>query len=951
MYLLLIHSLLLAGGSYAIARRLWTRPGDRLLAAAVFFWTNVVVNSLLLAALHRLGDPHWFFRSSLALAALTVALVHRFGPAQEPSLPGGDDRGLPSGWLAAAFVLTLAPLVWFSVRIAATYVPNNYDSLAYHLPRVMFYLGQDSLAHFSTGNARQVYFPFNFNLLQLFGLIYGPPLQALNFLNLVTWGVAGVAVYRLTRLCGFRSNPALIATWVALTSTQVLAQATATTNDLPTSAGLLGVLVFVLRWRETRLRRDALLAGVAAGLTVGSKLTVIFFAPASGLIVLWLGWQHWQRDETPAYVRGIRAWVIPGLLALLLAAPFAIINLAEKGRWMTAKYDYTLNRPFSVASTIQTSEAYLAQLFLEPLHRFTFDPKFTERLNAWGGQTLFPHWNEAYAFSPFYLFPPDLNEDHVWFGFAGPVILLCAFFCLLQFRRRPAPLAWLAALGLGWFATYFLLNRWSLYNQRYFVLAILVMSPCVALLVEAGGAGTFRRRLARWLLVALAASALWLAGIYLFQNSSRPYAPLWAGLPPPPALPELPKLLARRLAPQPWVNVDSSDGNERIFVMMTQGRNQRFTAFAHTVPEAFNLYSEWGFPRKVAYSNIEQPSSYTLVHLPAKRTAGVEFLGTIGSGQPAVDYYGLVPEAGFVDAGEDNRNVLVVLYYQEREPGRYSKMRVKVAGLNEADHARLVLGVEYPDKTTETLATLTQTGEAPASVMRPFSRFTVQVQDRTDGTRLGSIDIPYLERNLPAYVEAPHDPALLFVDEFILPSSDSLSKVTGLSVREGPYPQWKLPLIRWAKSPVVRIEVPATDQLAQLQVSFDVRLEARDHATLDVVHNGHLVESFQLEGSANWSAQSVLLPAQPGVNVIELRNVRAGTELDWLDYLERYPDVKAYLLAQKMPLEAGAQEHYELHGRAENRRVFTKRTTETLSDPAQLYYLFSSLRITGQRNP
>jgi hypothetical protein len=532
MYLLLLHCLILLGTSFGAARHLAAQMVDRSLAAVVLGWGNIVVTSLLLAGLHRLGDPAWFIRTSLTLAAVTWWLLRRRTPpplvATEPS------KGRISGWLLAGFFLTLVPLVYASIRIAGTYAPNNYDSLTYHLPRAMFYMGQNTLAHFSTGNDRQIFFPFNYNLLQLFGLIYSPPLQALNFINLAAWAVAGIAIYRLGRLCACSSDSSLIATWVALTSTQILAQATATTNDLPTGAGLLCTLVFVLRWRQSRLTSDALLAGLAAGLTAGAKLTIIFFGPIAGLIVLGLGWQHWRRGEVRAFFGGVRAWLAAGVLAFLVASPFALINLAEKGHWITKTYDYTLNRPFSLACAAQTTKAFLVQLFIEPLHRFTFNLKVTEQLNAWGEHTFFPHWNSDYAFSPFYLFPPDLNEDHVWFGFAGPFIILCAAFCLLRFRRSSATTIWLAGLGLGWFATYFLLNKWSLYNQRYFVLAILVMSPCVATLVDAGRASTAFRRLTRDLLVVLALTSVWLAGNYPTLHSGlatrpRPLCPLCPG--------------------------------------------------------------------------------------------------------------------------------------------------------------------------------------------------------------------------------------------------------------------------------------------------------------------------------------------------------------------------------------------------------------------------------------
>lgn len=948
MYLFVFHSVFLIGASAAAAARLVSTLSDRLIATVVLAWTNIVLTCLLLSSLHRLGDSGWFLRSSLVLAALTWFALRRRAPAAPTPLPA-EERFSPA--LLTAFCLSLAPIAWANLRIASTYAPNNFDSLAYHLPRAMFYLGQGTLAHFDTGNDRQLFFPFNYNLLQVFGFVHGAALQVHNFFNLASWVVAGVALYRLCRLSSCSPNAALVATWLALTSTQILAQATATTNDLPTGAALLCTLVFALRWRATRQTSDALLAGLAFGLGAGSKLTVVFFAPAIGLIGATLLFQSWRSGAIGAFLAGVRAWILPAAAALALASPFAIINLAETGKWQTSTYDYTLNRPFKFASSLQTAEAYLAQLFIEPVHRFTLNAGFTEKLNAWGSRALFPHWNEAYAFSPFYLFPPDLNEDHVWFGFTGAFVLLAAIGCVLAFRRVTAPVLWLATLGLGWFAAYFLLNKWSLYNQRYFVLPMLVLFPCLGAVLDVRVPRPLLRRGFHMLVFALALSALWMSGVYLFKNSSRSYEPFWSGYVPPPALPALPPVMAQRLAEQRRINIDTTDGNERIFLLMSVGEGQRFTASAHLQPGVYNVSSEWRFPRYVAYSNIEQTSSHIIVPVAGKATAGVEFLGTIGTGVSALDYYGLPPEPELTPATGSNSNVLVKLLYAPREPGRYAGMHIKVVGLNAPDRARLHIDVEYEDGSVAPLTTFTTSGEQPAPITRKFRRILLRVESEINGAALGANAIPYLFRILPPEIDVPQSPDLLFADELVLPTPVTSFAVSGLAAPEGPYPARDLPLIRWAKSPVVRIELPARDLLDRLELEFSARPEVRPTGNLEVAFNGEVVKVFPLNRRDQWVDGKLRLTPKPGKNVIELRNVVVSDEPDWLDYLDRYPDVKAYVESQHVPLEQGARTHWEMFGHKETRTLHTRRRVVTLDDPAQLYGVFRSIRLFGYRHP
>lgn len=409
--------------------------------------------------------------------------------------------------------------------------------------------------------------------------------------------------------------------------------------------------------------------------------------------------------------------------------------------------------------------------------------------------------------------------------------------------------------------------------------------------------------------------------------------------------------MVERLATQSRINIESTDGNERIFLLMGLGKHQRFTSFEKADPAAYNVFSHWGFVRKVAYTNIEQLSTYTLVEVPTKRTGGVEFLGTIGQGQPSLDYYGLPPHSELATATEANRNILVTLYYGAREPNRYAHLRIKVTGLNAPDQARLRVGVEYDDNSTEILSTFLADGEAPAAVIRPFRRFTVRVEDQHTGKAIGAIDIPHVVNDRSPDEEAPFNPSFLFSDELVAVELKSKIITTGLARAEGPYAQWDLPVVRWAKAPVVRLEIPATEGLDQLELSFSLRPQARETATVDLVFNDVLLQSYSLNGRTQWISPKLQLIPKPGANILEFRNVTIGTEPDWLEYLARYPDVKAYVSTLSIPLTQGAREHYESHGQREGRILNRARKIVTIDSTDPLYYVFRNLRLEGYKKP
>lgn len=945
MTTLLAHFVLLAIVSYATARLIVAGCADRLIAMALLFWGNIVITCLLLSCLGKLGDVAWLFRTSPLLGLATFLLV-RSSVRQEdpPSTPTGEKRSLV---LMILVFGTLALMLAANLSIAATYEPNNFDSLTYHLPRAMYYLGHGTLSHFETADFRQVFYPFDFNLLQLVCLAHGGPIQAVNFLNVAAWVVTGLSVHRIARLGGCSFNASLGAAWLTLTATEVLAQATSTILDLPTGAALVATLVFVLRWRQTRRTSDALLAGLAVTLSAGTKLTVAFFGPAALLLVLAIGWHHWRRAETRAFLAGIRAWIGPGLLAGVLGAPFLLYNLAATGRLMTDRMDFTLNKPFTLGCALQTAKGYLVQIFCEPVSRFTLDYDQINALNQWFSQNFFARWNEAYAFSPLYTIPPDLNEDHVFFGFAGPLFLLCAVRCLWRDRRLQQPVTWAAVLGLGWFACYFALNKWSLYNQRYFVPAIVVLGPCAAAAWDAG-----RGRLKRGLFYAVAACGLWFSGHYLLHNHSRPLPR--EGMERPKVIPDLPPALVERLSAQSHINVSSYGTNELIYPLMHLAPGQRFTSGPVIDPRRYSLFSFWEATRHHIYSNLAYYASYTIVPVPTKRTAGVEFLGTVPNSNDSFDYLGLVPGANEQPATRQNSYIGVVVEYSadDKDPVRLGPGhgRIRIIGLNPGDAAKARISADMADGTTQELLAVAHSDWTGLALRQPIKRLVIAVVADADGQVLGTGEIPFTVRQSDILAAAAISPYALFSNELISGEPVRSFAVSGLASLEGPYPErgWDLPRFRWAKSPAVRIAVPADARITRFRLTLSVRLQVRDESNLEVRHNGTLVKSFRLQGRSAWHDLTVEVPASPGENVLELKDRPSDVTPDWLAYLEQNPDVKQYLLAQSIPLEDGAREHYETHGRTEGRALPMRPESLAAQQPVEsLYFLYRSLRVEG----
>lgn len=947
MPILLAHVFLLTAASFASSRRLCGNLIDQLISTAILFWTNIVATCLVLSAFGELHNFPWLLRGSLLLALLTLGVTRRLVPPPEPALPASPPVSLS---LVLGVGATLILFLAGNIAIAATYAPTNYDSLTYHLPRTVYYLGQGSLAQFQTADFRQTFYPYNFNLLQLVAFAYQAPPQAITFFNVAAWVLAGLAVYRVARLSDHSINASLAAAWFAVTSLEILAQATSTILDLPCGAAMIASVALALRWRRTRQHRDALLAGCALSMSLGTKLTAAFFLPPFGLLLLVWAWWHWRDRAIKTFVARIGHWIVPALLSIPLGASYIYFNLQATGLVMTKGMDFTLNKPFEWGCVWHTSKVYLVQIFVDPFARLNFDIDFISAINQWFATHVFADWKTQYVFSPLYTVPPDLNEDHVFFGFAGPVMLIVACICVWRDRRLKSPGTWVAFAGLGWFVAYFAYNKWSVYNQRYFIPPFLLLAPSLATILDSGWVGpAFSRQAKRILFLAVAASAAWSCAFYLQRNTIRPVP--WPNATRPHTVPQLPPLLAQRLKTQTWVNIDSYGTNERVFPIMQAGLDKRFTSGRAIEPERMHLFSFWKATRNYIYSNLEYPASYTLFPFPGKKTAGVEFLGTIEEKlADSFDYVGLLPQSAALPATPQNSNLLAIVEYSTSaaDPIRLGKGLLRIVGLNPADQAIARVSTELADGSRDHLATVDHHEWAPVSVKRPFKRLVIEVLDRNSGKLLAEGDLPFTARHSDFSNTPVFSRDTIFSSELIDIAPSTAVGVVGLGAPEGPYPQWDLPMIRWAKSPSVKITVPANTKLRTLRLSLSTRLQVRDASVLEILHNGVSVQRLALAGSANWAARTVDLPAAPGVNVIELIDRSGGDVPDWNAYLDQNADVKKHLLARGENLEAGAQQHYETHGRAEGRYLPMRLGgSSSVPPPDSLYYVYRTLRIDG----
>ena len=216
-------------------------------------------------------------RSSLAvgwglMAVVAGLLLYRTGSFPKTS-------PVPSlSTLEKFVIITITVILSCTFVTAIAAPPNNWDSLTYHMTRIMFWIQQESVRHFPTNNLRQIelnpWAEFAITHLQL---LYGGDRLA----NLVQWFSMAGCIIGVSLIAGQLGAPRrgqLLSALVAVTIPMAILQSTSTQNDLVVSFWLVCFVFFGSKSIEKKTSLYTLLMSCSLGLAILTKGTAYIYA-------------------------------------------------------------------------------------------------------------------------------------------------------------------------------------------------------------------------------------------------------------------------------------------------------------------------------------------------------------------------------------------------------------------------------------------------------------------------------------------------------------------------------------------------------------------------------------------------------------------------------------------------------------------------------------------------
>lgn len=465
--------MMLVAAAAAVSAGARLHPPGFLLAVYLLVLAQIVLLTESLSLLHVVGRVGYL----VGQLPLLVAAIWWWNRCGRPGVPlprldvGRGARGHP---IVAALAVVVAIALLYELFLGLTVPANNWDALTYHLSRAVGWLHAHAVEYLPAHSTRENVHPPNaeMQIMYTFAFLSRDTLAAAP--QFVAEVALLVAVYGCARRTGTQRAASLFAALLFATLTQVALQASSAQNDLVAAAPVAACAYFVLGGCSAEIA----LAGIALGIAVGTKWTVLPVLPALALIAIAaLRWKQLGRLAVAA-AAGVA----------LLGAYGYVLNVIESGTPLGVSPEQDKFIPHGGDAARLATALRIAYDFgdLSGLHVPEAVVDAAGRVGRAGFRVAHIDANPRGATAIPFVFRPNTSsdEDLSFFGPLGLLLVLplCAVFAT---RVRSDPRRAALALALPVYVVGVSLGHaYDPWSGRYVTMAVALVMPLAATLYE-----------------------------------------------------------------------------------------------------------------------------------------------------------------------------------------------------------------------------------------------------------------------------------------------------------------------------------------------------------------------------------------------------------------------------------------------------------------------------------
>ena len=488
------------------------------LAAAVFWGASLV------AVTEILSVPHRLTRGGVAIAWLTVSVVAFacLEMLKRRARPPSSSEESAAEFLDAStkYLLAGVGLIFLLVGITALVsAPNMWDSMEYHLPRMIMWMNHHSVGFYPTPDYAQLIFgPWAEFAMTHTYLLWGSD-RFVNFVEFLAMVGSVIAVSVIARQLGAGLRGQALAAVVAATIPSGVLEASGPMNTFVVSFWIATTVAFLSMWNEDPGWLNTICVGLSAGLAILTKGDAYVYLPPFVLACWWMG----SRSSRLLYLKRCGIFL---LLILALNAPQFVRNYGLTGSPLGLPFldggprlHWTVDHVSvseTLANTLRNVSVHLAvpgdsvnlmteKAFRAVIHGMGVDPD--DPGTIWQNSVSNYHMvhfssHETMAGAPIHLF------------------LILLSIGLVVWKRKEGvhrEIVWYGLATIGAFVFFCAILRWQPWNSRHHMPVFILGSALVGVVLE--------RYLARKLVTFIGIVLVTMAVLFALVNKTRSLVP------------------------------------------------------------------------------------------------------------------------------------------------------------------------------------------------------------------------------------------------------------------------------------------------------------------------------------------------------------------------------------------------------------------------------------------